>query len=148
MSLEQRIEEDLTQAMKAKAMEKVSVLRLVKAALMNYKIERKKEKLDDADMLGILQKQVKQRKESLESFEKAGRKDLADKEKNELVHLEPYLPKQISDEELKSLAQKAIAATGAKIKAEAGKVMKELMPAVKGRADGKRVNEVVISLLA
>lgn len=147
MSLEQKIEEALTQAMKAKEAEKVSVLRLVKAAMTNFKIERKKEKLEDADVLDVLQKQVKQRKESLESFEKAGRKDLAEKEKREMALLEPYLPKQLKDDEIKALAQKAIQSSGAKSKAELGKVMKEIMPAVKGKADGKRVNEIVLGLL-
>jgi len=147
MPIADTIDRDLTEAMKAKAQEKVSVLRMVKAAFMNYKIEKKKEKLEDSEALEILQRQVKQRKESLESFQKANRTDLAQKEERELVILQVYLPKQLSDDEIKVLAQKAIQTSGAKVKADAGKVMKELMPAVKGKVDGKRVNDIVMGLL-
>lgn len=147
MKLEETLENDLQQAMRAKDADKLGVLRMVKAAIINYKIEKKKERLEDGDVVDILQKQAKQRRESLESFEKAGRKDLADKEKKELTILEIYLPKQLSDAEIKALAQQVIAKTGAKTKADMGMVMKDLMPLVKGKADGKKVNEVLGSLL-
>ena len=147
MKLEETIENDLQQAMKSRDADKFRVLRMVKAALINYKIDKKKEGLSDEDMLEILQKQAKQRRESIESFEKAGRKDLADKEKKEFGILQAYLPKQLSDEEIKALAQQFISKTGAKTKADAGRVMKELMPLVKGKADGKRVNEILAALL-
>ena len=147
MKLEETLENDLHQAMKAKDADKLSVLRMVKAALINYKIEKKKESLADEDVVEIVQKQAKQRRESIESFEKASRKDLADKEKKELSILEIYLPKQLSDAEIKTLAQQVIAKTGAKTKAEMGKVMKDLMPLVKGKADGKKVNEILGALL-
>ena len=98
-------------------------------------------------MLGIITKQAKQRRESVESFEKAGRKDLADKEKAELAILESYLPKQLSDDELRAVVQKAIVWSDAKSPADMGKLMKVLMPAVQGKADGKRVQEVVKDLL-
>lgn len=147
MSITDVIERDLISAMKAGQADKVSTLRLVKAALTNYKIEKKKDRLEDNEAVEILQRQVKQRRESIESYEKAGRAELAQKEKNELALLQVYLPKQLSDDEIKALVQKAIAASGAKNKAELGKVMKELMPAVKGKADGKRVNEIVLGLL-
>lgn len=148
MSISDAIDQDLTQAMKAKQQDKVSVLRMVKAAFMNYKIEKKREKLEDPEALEILQRQVKQRKESLESFQKAGRTDLAQKEEKELGILQTYLPKQLSDAEIIQLVQKAVQTTGVKVKADAGRVMKELMPAVKGRADGKRINDIVIGLLS
>ncbi len=148
MPLEQTLETDLTQAMKAKDQEKTGVLRMIKAAILNYKIEKKKETLTDEEIFEILQKQAKQRRESIDSFEKAGRKDLAEKEKKEVSILQAYLPKQLSDEEIRSLAKDVIAKTGAKTKAEMGKVMKDLMPLVKGKADGKKVNEVLGSLLA
>ena len=145
--MEETLESDLQQAMRAKDAEKLGVLRMVKAAIINFKIDKKKESLEDGDVVEILQKQAKQRRESLESFEKAGRKDLADKEKKELTILEIYLPKQLSDAEIKAIAQQVIAKTGAKTKADMGKVMKDLMPLVKGKADGKKVNEVLGSLL-
>ena len=148
MKLEETLESDLQQAMKSKDADKVGVLRMVKAALINYKIDKKKESLGDEDMLEILQKQAKQRRESIESFEKAGRKDLADKEKKEVAILQVYLPKQLSEEEIKALAKDIITKTGAKTKADTGRVMKDLMPLVKGKADGKRVNEVLASLLS
>jgi uncharacterized protein len=147
MGLNQKLEEDLVTAMKAKDADKTGVLRMVKAALTNYKIEKKKENLEDAEVLEILSKQAKQRKESLESFEKAGRTELADKERRELAVLQSYMPKELTDEEIKTFAQKAIAESGAKGKADMGKVMKVLMPNVKGRADGKRVNEILGALL-
>ena len=147
MGLNQKLEEDLVTAMKARDAEKTGVLRMVKAALTNYKIDKKKENLEDSEVLEIFSKQAKQRKESLDSFEKAGRTELAEKEKKELVVLQAYLPKQLGDEEIKALAQKAIVVSGAKTKAELGKVMKELMPLVKGKTDGRRVNEIVLSLL-
>lgn len=148
MGLNQKLEEDLVTAMKAKDADKTGVLRMVKAALTNYKIEKKKENLEDAEVLEILSRQAKQRKESLESFEKAGRTELAEKERRELAILQVYMPKELSDDEIKAFAQKAIAESGAKVKADMGKVMKLLMPNVKGRADGKKVNEILGALLS
>ncbi len=147
MSIAELIEHDLLSAMKAKEVSKVSTLRMVKAALDNCKIERKKERLDDQEVIAVLQRQAKQRMESIESFQKAGRTDLVEKEKNEFAILQAYLPKPLTDEELKALVQKAITAAGAKTKADLGRVMKELMPSVQGKADGKRVNGVVLQLL-
>lgn len=148
MSIEKTIESDLTAAMKAKDAEKLLVLRMIKSAILNYKIDKKKENLSDEEVFEILQKQAKQRRESIESFEKAGRAELAEKEKKEAAVLQSYLPKQLSDDEIKAFAQQAITTSGAKSKAEMGKVMKELMPLVKGKADGKRVNEILGSLLS
>lgn len=147
MKLEETLNQDLQNAMKAQEADKLIVLRMVKAALVNFKIEKKKEQLTDEDVIDIIQKQAKQRRESIESFEKASRQDLADKEKKELMILQAYLPKQMSDDEIKAIAQKVIASTGAKTKADSGKVMKDLMPLVKGKADGKKVNEILAGLL-
>jgi uncharacterized protein len=147
MSLLEQIEKDVIAAMKAKEEIKVSTIRMLKSAVMNYLIQAKKDKAEDADVLGVVTKQAKQRRESLESFEKAGRKDLADKEKAELAILESYLPKQLSDEELLAEVRKAIASSGATSPADMGKLMKVLMPVVQGKADGKRVQEAVKSLL-
>ena len=147
MPIEKTLESDFIHAMKAKDSLKVSVLRMLKAALSNHKIQKKSDSLEDEEVLDIIRKQVKQRKESLESFEKGGRKDLAEKERLEMNLLLAYLPAQLSDEEIKAEAKKAIAACAAQTKAEAGKVMKVLMPALKGKADGKRINEILMALL-
>ena len=148
MSLAERIERELIEAMKAKNVNKLSTLRLVKAAMTNLKIEKKKDALTDDECLDVLSKQVKQRRDSIASFESAGRNDLKAKEQEELTILEGYMPKALSDDEIRKFAQEAIQASGAKTKAETGKVMKELMPKVKGRADGKKVQEILGSLLA
>jgi len=147
VTLIESIDQDIKTAMKAKEAEKVTTLRMVKAAMTNALIEMKKNELTDEDATSIIQKQVKQRRESHEAYEKAGRQDLADKEKSEIGILEKYLPKQLSEDEISSLAKAAIEACGAKSKAEIGMVMKELMPKVKGKADGKTVNKVVAALL-
>ena len=147
MSLAEQIEKDVIVAMKAKDAVKVSTLRMLKSALGNYLIQVKKDKAGDPEVLGIITKQAKQRRESVESFEKAGRKDLADKEKAELAILEAYLPKQMTDEELKAAVQEAIVTSGAKGPADIGKLMKVLMPGIQGKADGKRVQEAVKAIL-
>jgi len=147
MSLEKTLEQDIVQAMKAKEMGKLTTLRFVKSALGNYKIQKSKDSLEDKEVLEVFQKQVKQRRESIESFEKAGRKDLCEKEQTELNILLAYLPKQLGDDEIKAQAEKAISSCNAKTKADTGMVMKELMPALKGKADGKRINQIVMSLL-
>lgn len=147
MSLMETIEKDVITAMKAKDSAKVSTLRMLKSAVGNHLIQSKKDKAEDAEVLGIIAKQAKQRRESIESFAKAGRKDLADKEKAELLILEDYLPKQLTDEELKAEVQKAIASSDAKGPADMGKLMKALMPAIQGKADGKRVQDVVKAIL-
>ncbi len=148
MSLEDTLEADLKIAMKTQDSCKLLVLRMVKAAALNYKIEKKKEKLDDTEMIQILQKQAKLRKESLESYNKAGRTELAEKEQKELAVLETYLPKQLGTDEITAILKKAIEKTGAKSKAETGKIMKEVMPELKGKADGKIINEILSTLLA
>ena len=147
MSLMEQIEKDVITAMKAKDTVKLSTLRMLKSAVGNYLIASKKDKADDAEVLGMVAKQAKQRRESLESFEKAGRNDLADKEKAELAILESYLPKQLTDDELRAEVRKAIESSGAKSPADMGKLMKALMPSVQGKADGKRVQEAVKAIL-
>lgn len=147
MSLMEQVEKDIIVAMKAKDALKVSTLRMMKSALGNYLIGAKKDKADDSEVLSMIGKQAKQRRESLESFEKAGRKDLADKEKAELAILEAYLPKQLTEEELRLEIQKAIALSGAKGPADMGKLMKALMPSIQGKADGRRVQDAIKGLL-
>lgn len=148
MSLMEQIEKDVIAAMKTKDAAKVSTLRLLKSAISYYLVQAKKDKAEDSDVLSLINKQAKQRRESIESFQKAGRTELAEKEQTELAILEGYLPKQLTDEELKEEIRKAIAATDAKTLADIGKLMKTLMPAVQGKADGKRIQETVKTLLA
>ena len=143
----EQIEKDIIFGMKAKEVVRVSTLRMLKSAIMNYLIQAKKDKAEDSEVLAVVSKQAKQRRESLESFEKAGRMDLVDKEKAELAILESYLPKQLCDDALKTEIQKAIVASGSKTPADIGKLMKVLMPAIQGKADGKRVQEIVKALL-
>ncbi|MBU9889342.1 MAG: GatB/YqeY domain-containing protein [Candidatus Omnitrophica bacterium] len=147
MSIVDQIEKDIINAMKAKDTVKVSTLRMLKSALTNYLIQAKKDKAEDADVLAVLAKQAKQRRESIDSFEKANRGDLVNKEKAELAVLEAYLPQQLTDEALRGEVQKAITASGAATAGDIGKLMKVLMPAIQGKADGKRVQEMVRSLL-
>ena len=147
MSLAEQIEKDVIVAMKAKDSVKVSTLRMLKSALGNYLIQAKKNKADDSEVLGIITKQAKQRRDSVASFEKAGRKDLADKEKAELAILEAYLPKQLTDEELRAAVQSAITASGATGPSDIGKLMKALMPAIQGKADGRRIQDAVKAIL-
>ena len=148
MSLHEKIEQDLVAAMKAKEADKLSTLRMVKAALSNSAIEKKTDRLSDPEVIDVIHRQAKQRNESIESFQKAGRADLVAKEKKELEVLSAYLPAQMTDDELRKITGEIIAKVGAKTKAESGKVMKELMPLIKGRADGKRAQEIAAQLLA
>ena len=147
MSLMEQVEKDIIAAMRGKDTVKLSTLRMMKSALGNYLIQVKKDKAEDSEVLAIIVKQAKQRRESLESFEKAGRTDLADKEKAELAILEAYLPRQISDEELVNEIRKAAAISGAKSPLDMGLLMKALMPAIQGKADGKRVQAAVKTIL-
>ena len=143
-----QINEDIKGAMRAKDELKLTVLRMAKTAINNAAIAKSKNELDDADELDVMQKQAKQRRESIESFDKGGRPELAAKEKAELTVLEAYLPQQMSEAELAAICKDAILKTQAKGAADMGKVMKELMPLVKGKADGRRVQDTLKSLLS
>ncbi len=145
--LAEKIDSDLKTAMKEKNALKLGTLRMLKAAAENKAIEKKVETLGDDDFLDAIQKQVKQRKDSISEFEKAGRKDLVEKETKEMKILEEYLPKQMSSEELKTIVKGVISSMGVTSKQDMGRVMKEVMPKVKGRADGKQVNQAVLDLL-
>lgn len=146
--LDDVLQKDLVDAMKAKDMDCLTVLRMLKTMLTNTKIQKQREQLEESEVLEVIQKQAKQRKESIESFEKAGRQDLAEKEKREYAILAKYLPEQLSDEQIRELAVNAIQTLGLKTKADLGRLMKELMPSIKGKADGKKVNEIIASLLS
>lgn len=146
MSLLKTIEADLKAAMKAVDKPRLSVLRMIKAALKNREIDKMSDLTVDEET-AILSTLAKQRRESIEQFAKAGRDELAQGEEAELHVIQEYMPKQLSVEEVESLVRDAVAESGAKTQAEIGKVMKILMPKVKGLADGKLVNEKVKELL-
>jgi len=146
VSIKEKLKADLVTAMKARAELKVSTLRLITSAIKNKEIDERKE-LDDEGVLAVLNTAAKQRRDSIEQFEKGGRQDLADKEKAELVIIQEYLPQQLSKEEVAAFIKEAIAETGAAGAKDMGKVMKALMPKVKGKADGKLVNELVKEIL-
>lgn len=132
----------MKQAMKNKEKDKLVVIRMIKAAIQNERIKLGRD-LSEEDELSVLSREVKQRKDSLHEFEKAGREDLVDKIRAELKHVEIYMPEQLSEEELAEIVKQAIADTGASSKKEMGKVMAALMPKVKGKADGSLVNKLV-----
>lgn len=147
MSLPERIEVDFKQALRHREPRKVSCLRLIKAALKNKEIENRGA-LDESQVLSVLTTLVKQRKESLELFQKGGRDDLVRQEQEELNIIEGYLPKPLSEKELIAIIEQAVNALGAAGPKDMGKVMKAIMPKVQGRADGKRVNELVKAALS
>ena len=147
MSLKQRIVKDMTAAMKLKDAPRLSTLRMVKAAVQNREIE-KGEPLTDEETAKLLQSLVKQRRDSVEQYEKAGREELAAKEGAEIAVIEEYLPRAASREEIERAVAEAIAETGASSLKEMGAVMKAALARLAGRnADGRTVNEVVKSKL-
>lgn len=146
MSLSERLNEDMKQAMKSQDKFKLSTIRMVRSTIKNLEIDLKRT-LDDNEVLDILSREIKQRKDALQEFEKAGRDDLAASLKAEVQIIAEYLPEQLTEEEIKVIVQQTIQETGATSKADIGKVMSALMPKVKGRADGKLVNQAVQQLL-
>ena len=146
MSLLQKLDDDLKLALKASDRLKVSALRMVKAALKNRQIDKRGE-LSEEDIISVISTLVKQGKESIEQFSKAGRQDLAEKERQELLILQSYLPKQLTTEELDAIIVETLEETSSKGIEDFGKVMRIVMPRVKGAADGKIVNQRVKDLL-
>ena len=147
MSLLKRIDEDLKAAMKSSDAIRLSALRMAKAAMKNLQIEKSRE-LSDEEIIAVLSTMAKQRRESIDQFSKGGRKDLAEKEQLELSVLQSYMPAQLSPDELENLIDQAIQESTARSEADMGKVMKVLMPKIKGVADGKWVNTRVKELLS
>lgn len=148
MSLKEKIVSDLTVAMKAQDAARLSTLRMVKAGMMNREIEKGRE-LNDEEMEGLLRSMVKQRRDSVEQYEKGGRQDLADKEKAEIDVIEAYLPQAASTEEIEEAVAAAIAETSATSMKDMGKVMKAAQAALSGKnADGKTISEIVKAKLA
>jgi uncharacterized protein YqeY len=147
MSLEERIEGEFKAALKAQDKIKLSTLRMLKADINNLKLEPNKKALTDADIVKIIQRQVKQHKDSIEQFEKGKRDDLAEKEKKELEILSGYLPEQLSEEELTKIIKDAVKELEATSKKDMGKVIKTVMERVKGKAEGKTVSRIVAAML-
>ena len=143
MTLTEKVAADLTTAMKARDAGRLSALRMLKAAIMNKGVEKGRD-LDDAEVLQVVSSLVKQRRDSIEQFAKAGRTDLVDKETAEIAILEHYLPPAVSPQEIDAAVAAAIAETGAASAKDIGKVMKAVMPKLAGKgADGKTINDIV-----
>ena len=143
MALAEKVNVDIALAMKAKDAPRLSALRMVKAAIMNKEVEKSRA-LEDAEVLQVLSALVKQRRDSVEQFSKAGRTDLVDKETAEIAVLEEYLPPAASAEDVEAAVAAAIAETGAASPRDIGKVMKAVMPKLAGKnADGRAINEAV-----
>jgi len=146
MPLLEKIHTDLKAAMRAREELRLLVLRGLLSSI-NYAEIAKQKKLDDGGIIEVIGKEIKQRKESIEAYDKGNRKDLSDKEKAEMAILQEYMPAQMSREEIAAIIEKVIAEVGAKGPGDKGKVMQKLMPQVKGKADGNEVNSIVIDLL-
>jgi uncharacterized protein len=144
--LTEQIRADLTESMKARTAERTSTLRMLQAAIKNEQISLGHE-LSDEEALAIIRKGIKQRLDSVEQFTKGNRPDLASKEAAEIEMLKVYLPPELSDVELESGLRDIIASTGAQSKKDMGKVMKEATARYRGRAEGKKIQEIVSRLL-
>ncbi len=147
MTLSERIDEELKSAMKARDQAKVSTLRMLKSSVLNAAVQRGKNLLEDAEVIEVIQKMIKQHQESVDAFTKGGRADLAEKETHEASILKAYLPPAMDEAELKGIVQAAIQELGASGPNALGQVMKAVLPKVKGRADGKQVNQLAAKLL-
>lgn len=145
-NLKEKLEADLRQAMKNRDNVKRSVLRLLLAAIQNAEIA-KRGSLDNSDVLGIVAREVKQRNESIEAFKQGDRQDLVAQEEAEMAVLKEYLPRQLSREEVIIEARQVIEEVGAQGPRDKGKVMSRLMAQLKGKADGREINEIVTELL-
>jgi len=140
--------DEMKEGMRAGDSERVSVVRLLRSTIKNKEIDKGKgQKLTEEEVLQVIASAVKQRKESIELFEKGGRQDLADKEKKEMALLQSYLPQPISDEELRAKVKEAIAQSGANDVKQMGKVMKILVPQLVGRAEGDSISRMVRACL-
>ena len=146
MNLSERLNEDMKQAMKSKDKFSLSTIRLIRSAIKNLEIDLKR-CLNDNEVLDILNREIKQRKDALQQYERADRKQLVIDARAEIEFIQKYLPAQFSEEELTSIVQQTIQDIGASSKADMGKVMSMLKPKVKGKADGKLVNQIVLHFL-
>ncbi|QHE53009.1 GatB/YqeY domain-containing protein [Pontibacillus sp. HMF3514] len=143
MSLLDRLNQDMKQAMRNKEKDKLATIRMVKSALQNEAIKLGKDELSEEEELAVLSRELKQRKDSLQEYENAGRDDLAEKSEREIELIQSYMPDQLSEDELDEIVQETIKEVGATSKKEMGQVMSAIMPKVKGKADGSQVNQLV-----
>jgi len=147
MTLRERVNEDVKAAMKAREAERLGTLRLLTAAMKQREVDERIT-LDDAGVVAVIEKMLKQRKDSVSQYEQAGRQDLADAEKREMAILAAYLPQQLGEDEVAAIVAEAVAAAGAKAPSDMGKVMAIVKPKVAGRADMGRVSALVKAKLA
>jgi uncharacterized protein YqeY len=147
MPLREQLNDDIKNAMKARDQDKLAALRLMLAAVKQREVDERIT-LDDAGVIGVVEKMIKQRKDSIAQYEKAQRQDLADKEQYEISVLQSYLPQQLSTAEIDAIIAEALAATGAKSAADMGKVMGVVKPKLAGRADMGKVSAAVKAKLA
>lgn len=145
MNLREKIQEDIKSAMISKDQDKLSTIRMLKSAIQYFEIQKGGAGYEatDEDVIDVVSKEIKKRKESIELYEKGGRQELADKEKFEITILQGYMPQQLSDEEINSFINDAIIQTGASTIQDMGKVMGVLSPKIKGKADGGTVSRIV-----
>ncbi len=146
MSLKKRLMEDLKTSMKNKDKIKKNAITLVRSSIKQQEVDNRTD-LNDEDIIDIISKQIKQKKNSIEDFRKGNREDLIDLTEEEISILKTYMPEQLSDDELEDIVRKAIEETKAETKRDIGKVMSQVMPLVKGRADGNQVNKIVMRYL-
>jgi uncharacterized protein YqeY len=146
--LADKIQADLKDAMRSKNAPRLSTLRLLKSAIEYHKIEKKQEQLTDADVMAVIRKQVKQRQDSIEGFEKGGRRDLVEKEQAELTVLRSYLPEELTSLQVEEIVKATVAEVGATTKADMGKVMKAVQAKIAGRADNRLISQTVAAHLA
>ncbi len=147
MTLKEKLSDDLKQAMRDRDENRKIALRLLRAAIVNEEVAVQ-HPLDDAEVQAVALRQARQRRESIDAFRSAGRQDLVAPEEAQLQVLQAYLPQQMSREEIEQAAREAVARVGATGPADLGAVMRDLMPRLKGRADGSLVNQVVREILA
>jgi uncharacterized protein YqeY len=147
MGLKEQIPEDLKNALRNKKTLELSVLRMLQAALKNKEIDNKKEALTDEVVISVVGAEIKKRRDAVREFEKANRPDAADQEKAEIEILMKYMPQQMSEDEIRDVVKSAVEETQAESMKEIGKVMKALIPKVKGKADGSIVNKIVKEML-
>ena len=145
--LTDKIAADMKEAMRAKDAPRLSTLRLLKSAIEYHKIEKKQEQLTDADVTTVIKKQIKQRQDSIDGFEKGGRADLVAKEKGALAVLKAYLPEELSPAQVEEVVKATITELGATTKADMGKVMKAVQSKLAGRADNRLVSQLVAANL-
>ncbi len=143
----EKLQEEMKKALKSGDKERLSVIRMLISEIKKVQIDKKKELTDD-EIIGILQRYAKQRKESIQQYKKANRQDLVEKEEKELKIVQEFLPEPLSEEELEKIVSQVIEETGASSIRDMGKVMKVVMERVKGRAEGSKVSQIVKSKLS